>query len=126
MDIMMEEDFSTLRFEKKNGLWYIHAKDPGDAEYQMLDPSTHGYHRVISCLGWRFDASLFDASVAPNVTGPAGYASKYPLLNPRFESATVPRLFFVGTMMHSNDFKKASGGFIHGFRYLIRALHRVF
>ena len=27
--------------------------------------------------------------------------------------------------MHANDYRKAAGGFIHGFRYLVRSLHRV-
>ena len=26
--------------------------------------------------------------------------------------------------MHGNDFHRAAGGFIHGFRYLVRSLHR--
>ena len=54
-----------------------------------------------------------------------GYEGKYPKLNHRFESETVPGLYFVGTTMHSHDYKKAAGGFIHGFRYLVRALHRI-
>ena len=66
-----------------------------------------------------------------------------------FESANVPGLFFAGAAMHGNDYKArgkcgmaisqlsrgssplpcralqvSSGGFIHGFRHLCRALHR--
>ena len=34
-------------------------------------------------------------------------------------------MYFVGTLAHALDHKKASGGFIHGFRYTARALHRI-
>ena len=34
-------------------------------------------------------------------------------------------MFCAGTLGHSRDFRQAAGGFIHGFRYAIRALHRI-
>ena len=37
----------------------------------------------------------------------------------------VPDLYFVGTLMQVRDFKKSTSGFIHGFRYGVRALHRM-
>jgi len=37
----------------------------------------------------------------------------------------VPGLYFAGTITQSRDFKKSTSGFIHGFRYGARALHRV-
>ncbi len=79
------------------------------------------YDFVISCPGWRFANNLFDPDVRPRLHT----NNKHPALTPRFESANVPGLFFAGTLMHGNDHKKSSGGFIHGFRYLIRALHRI-
>ena len=42
-----------------------------------------------------------------------------------YESTNVPGLYFAGTLSHGKDFKRASGGFIHGFRYTARALHRI-
>ena len=34
-------------------------------------------------------------------------------------------MYFCGTLSHGKDFKRAAGGFIHGFRYTARALHRI-
>jgi hypothetical protein len=79
------------------------------------------YDYVISCSGWKFDDSPFDADVRP-----AFFKNgKHPALSPTYESVNVPGLYFAGNLMHSHDFKKSSGGFIHGFRYLVRALHRI-
>jgi thioredoxin reductase len=75
---------------------------------------------VISCLGWRFNPTPFDDNIRPNVI----MDGKYPETTAEYESKNVPNLFFAGTLMHGLDFRKAAGGFIHGFRYLIRAQHR--
>ena len=45
---------------------------------------------------------------------------KYPEINGKYESSNNTNLFFIGSLMHSLDCKKSSGGFIHGFRYLIK------
>ena len=37
----------------------------------------------------------------------------------------MPGLYFAGTLMQARDFKKSTSGFIHGFRYGVRALHRI-
>ena len=34
-------------------------------------------------------------------------------------------MYFAGVATHSLDFRRSSGGFIHGFRYTSRALHRI-
>lgn len=34
------------------------------------------------------------------------------------------RGWYAGVLMHEHDYKKSSGGFVHGFRYLIRAQYR--
>ena len=41
-----------------------------------------------------------------------------------FRSPKYPGVRFAGTLMHAGDWRVASGGFVHGFRYLIRAQHR--
>ena len=38
-----------------------------------------------------------------------------------YEVANVKGLYVVGALMHSRDYGTAAGGFIHGFRHLIRA-----
>eukprot|EP01052_Picozoa_sp_SAG31_P048728 SAG31_NODE_10331_length_1153_cov_1.214421_1_plen_287_part_10 len=75
--------------------------------------------RVISCAGWKFDRQLFSPK-------PLMFNRKYPRMTSTFESENVPGLFFAGTLMHQRDYLHSSGGFIHGFRYLVRALHRQF
>lgn len=79
------------------------------------------YHRVIVCTGFRFDASVFDAGCRPRLT----IGDRFPALTSAYESADVPGLYFAGTITQSRDFKQGTSGFIHGFRYGVRALHRI-
>ncbi len=46
-----------------------------------------------------------------------GRIKKYPKISHSYESVDYVNLFFAGTATHSLDFRKSSGGFIHGFRY---------
>ncbi|MEV0385133.1 NAD(P)-binding domain-containing protein [Nonomuraea sp. NPDC050643] len=79
------------------------------------------YDRVILCTGFRFDASIFDASCKPDLV----VNDRFPSLTPAYESVNVPGLYFAGTITQSRDFRRGTSGFIHGFRYGVRALHRV-
>ncbi|MEV0905428.1 NAD(P)-binding domain-containing protein [Streptomyces hokutonensis] len=79
------------------------------------------YDRVIVCTGFRFDASVFDPSCRPALVIDDRFAE----LSPAYESVDVPGLYFAGTLMQQRDFKKSTGGFIHGFRYAVRALSRI-
>ncbi|MCP2244364.1 NAD(P)-binding domain-containing protein [Lentzea aerocolonigenes] len=79
------------------------------------------YDRVILATGFRFDASIFAADCRPELT----INSRFPHLTSAWESVNVPGLFFAGTITQSRDFKKSTSGFIHGFRYGVRALHRI-
>ena len=84
---------------------------PNDHNY--LGDEFRGFDHVILCTGWAFDTSIFeiDLELTPN--------RKYPAITAKYESVNNPNLFFIGSLMHSRDYKKSSGGFIHGFRYLI-------
>ena len=79
------------------------------------------YDRVIACTGFRWDASIFAPGCRPALT----INDRFPSLTPAFESATVPDVYFAGTITQSLDFKKSTSGFIHGFRYNARALHHI-
>ena len=79
------------------------------------------YDRVILCTGFRFDASIFDASARPELV----INDRFPAQTPAYESVNVPGLYFAGTLTQQRDFKKSTSGFIHGFRYGTRALHRI-
>ncbi|MEU4540505.1 NAD(P)-binding domain-containing protein [Streptosporangium sp. NPDC023825] len=79
------------------------------------------YDRVIVCTGFRIDASIFSDECRPELT----IRDRFPALTPAYESVNVPDLYFAGTVTQSRDFKRGTSGFIHGFRYGTRALHRV-
>ncbi|WP_327580682.1 NAD(P)-binding domain-containing protein [Nonomuraea sp. NBC_00507] len=79
------------------------------------------YDRVIVCTGFRFDASIFADDCRPELV----INNRFPALTPAYESVNVPGLYFAGTITQSRDFKRGTSGFIHGFRYGARALHRI-
>ena len=79
------------------------------------------YDRVILCTGFRFDASIFDPSARPRLV----INDRFPEQTPAYESVNVPGLYFAGTLTQQRDFKRSTNGFIHGFRYGVRALHRI-
>jgi thioredoxin reductase len=80
------------------------------------------YDRVIACTGFGFDHSIFDETCRPAVV----IDGRFPDQTSEWESTNVEGLYFAGTLTQSRDFKKATSGFIHGFRYSTRALHRMF
>ena len=80
------------------------------------------YDRVIVCTGFRFDTGLFADDCRPELV----LDDRFPAQTPEWESTNVPGLHFAGTLMQVRDFKRSTGGFIHGFRYGVRALHRMF
>ncbi|WP_329071415.1 NAD(P)-binding domain-containing protein [Amycolatopsis sp. NBC_01480] len=80
------------------------------------------YDRVIACTGFRFDASIFDEDCRPELT----IDDRFPAQTSSWESVNVPGLYFAGTITQVRDFKKATSAFIHGFRYGVRALSKVF
>lgn len=79
------------------------------------------YDRVIACTGFRFDHSIFAGNCRPELV----INDRFPAQTPAWESTNVPDLYFAGTLMQVRDFKRATSGFIHGFRYSVRALHRI-
>lgn len=83
-------------------------------KHPYLTESIEGFDHIIYCTGWTFDYSIFHFPLA--LTG----NRKYPHITPTYESSNNKNLFFIGSLMHSLDYKKSSGGFIHGFRYLIK------
>lgn len=79
------------------------------------------YDRVIVCTGFRFDTSIFASDCRPELT----ICDRFPAQTAEWESTSVPDLYFAGTLMQVRDYKKSTGGFIHGFRYGVRALSRI-
>ncbi|MDR7277111.1 NAD(P)-binding domain-containing protein [Catenuloplanes atrovinosus] len=79
------------------------------------------YDRIILCTGFRFDASIFDGTARPELA----INDRFPAQTPAFESVSVPGLYVAGTLTQQRDFKRSTNGFIHGFRYATRALHKI-
>jgi thioredoxin reductase len=79
------------------------------------------YDKVIACTGFRFDPSLFADDCKPEMA----IHDRFPAQNAEWESANIPNLYFMGTIMQACDFKKTMSGFIHGFRYNVRSLFNV-
>uniref|UniRef100_A0A1A8QS42 FAD-dependent oxidoreductase domain containing 2 n=1 Tax=Nothobranchius pienaari TaxID=704102 RepID=A0A1A8QS42_9TELE len=86
-------------------------------------PTRKPYDRVIRCLGFRFNFSIFDGSARPPNSENA--KGRLPGVTAWYEGKKTPGLFVLGTASHSRDYRSSAGGFIHGFRYTARAVHRV-
>ena len=80
--------------------------------------SQKGYDYVIDCTGFNVDDSIF-GNFKPDDNG------KVPLLKSNFESKNIPNLFFAGILSQEISYKKSSGPFIHGFRYLTKSMIKI-
>lgn len=78
--------------------------------------------RIILCAGFCFDSSSFDIGCRPTLA----INDTYPAQTSEWESVNIKDLYFAGTLMHMRDYKKSFSGFVHGFRYNIKALNRIF
>jgi len=79
------------------------------------------YDRILTCTGFKFDASIFDHSCRPRMA----INDRFPAQTSSWESVNVPDLYFAGVLMQMRDFKKYTSAFIHGFRYNVRSLYRM-
>jgi thioredoxin reductase len=79
------------------------------------------YDRILVCTGFRLDTSMFAENCRPALA----IRDRFAELTSGYESVDVPGLYFAGTLMQQRDFKKSTTGFIHGFRYTVRALYRI-
>ncbi len=82
--------------------------------------SSYYYDRIICCTGFQLDKDIFDASCRPE-TDPKTH-DRLPRQNAVWESVNVPDMYFAGTLTQQRDYQKTTSGFIHGFRYNLRAL----
>jgi thioredoxin reductase len=110
-------DATVLRVERRGTqlvatVSYTHAE--GETEEIVYD-------RIIVCTGFRMDTEPFAAGAKPQLC----IQDRFPALTSSWESVNIPGMYFAGTLMQSRDFKKTSSGFIHGFRYNVRALFQL-
>ncbi|XP_064633746.1 FAD-dependent oxidoreductase domain-containing protein 2-like [Lineus longissimus] len=123
LDGVLETPIEQMKIIKKGDKLYafpleVETNSDNYDNYAMRE----AYDVVIRCLGFHFDHSIFHNMSMPKFG--KGRKKKYPLINHNYESADMSGLFFAGTLGHSLDYRKSAGGFIHGFRYTNRALHR--
>ena len=85
------------------------------------DPFRFGFHSIVRCFGWRPDREL-SQKVQPAWHEEGTKRSKYPKTTSVFESINVTNLWYAGALTHGLDYRKAAGGFVHGFRYNARVL----
>ena len=110
-------DASIQKIQIKGGKYIVsvvYAHAHGETENLIYD-------RVISCTGFRFDNSIFDESCHPQ----QAIKDRFPAQTSTWESTNVEDLYFAGVLMQMRDLKKATSGFIHGFRYNVRILHKI-
>lgn len=99
----------------KNGKYFVY--DTNSGEFDDQGPKD-GYDYVIDCTGFLIDTKIF-SGIVPMHNG------KVPLIKSNFESVNVENLFFAGVLGQHISYKKSSGAFIHGFRYLIRSMIQI-
>ena len=106
---------------KINNKYFIIRKNSNKPLIDSIEDQTpkEGYDFVIDCTGFIFDDSIFNKKIKPITNG------KVPIIKPNFESENVSNLFVAGTLMQYISWKKSSGAFVHGFRYLVRCLLRM-
>lgn len=51
---------------------------------------------------------------------------RYPRVRTFWEDRGVDRKWYAGALMHAQDYRRSAGGFIHGYRYLVRAQFKFF
>lgn len=110
-------DATIDRIEMQDGRYLVHIA----YSHAMGQTAVIPYDRVILCTGFKFDSSIFDESCRPALA----ISGKFPAQTSAWESQNVPDLYFAGTLMQACDYKKTMSGFIHGFRYNVRALNNV-
>ncbi|CAG5897420.1 unnamed protein product [Menidia menidia] len=109
---------------------YVNTQNSSDLTREELPgyhidnfPTRKPYDRVIRCLGFRFNFSIFESSACPPNSENA--KGRLPGVTAWYEGNNTPNLFVLGTASHSRDYRASAGGFVHGFRYTVRAVHRV-
>ncbi|XP_069125707.1 FAD-dependent oxidoreductase domain-containing protein 2-like [Argopecten irradians] len=125
LDGLMEfNNITDFRVVSEGGKLFLRDREDSSAMHPYdNDPLHTPYDKIIRCLGFMFDKSIFNnESMIPSARG---RMAKYPNIRPDYQSSVRPGLFYAGTLTHSLDYRRSAGGFIHGFRYTTRALFNI-
>ncbi|KAL5017960.1 hypothetical protein ScPMuIL_003682 [Solemya velum] len=100
LDGVLESTLEEIKIVKKNDKYHLVFSDETESDY-LLDNFAlrEPYDRVIRCLGFYFDNSIFRNKT--KLSQGAGRGRKYPGINHNYESVDVPGLFFAGSITHS-------------------------
>jgi thioredoxin reductase len=79
------------------------------------------YDRILACTGFRFDPEIFHGDCRPELV----HNNRFAKLTSAYEVDGVAGMYVAGTLTQQRDFKRGTNGFIHGFRYGVRALHNI-
>jgi len=107
--------------DKRNNL--LIYQNPNNNKYEIkysndkVDLFNKQFDKIIYCTGWTFDSSIFDFGI--------NIVNNLPNIKENCESTNNVNLFFIGSLMQSFDYKRSSGAFIHGFRYLIETFVKI-
>ena len=107
-------EYIVLEHEENNKKYYRIGNFIDNIIYDIY-PDINLFDEIINCTGWKFNNDIFNNSNKPLLDK----NNKYPQMTSEYESINISNLYFIGALMHVFDIKKSSGGFIHGFRYLI-------
>ena len=107
-------DAKVTEITKEDGVFTVRAAMTAAEGHEIVLT----YDHVIACTGFRFDNTIFDDDIRPELR----HFDKFPAMTGEWESENVPGLFFAGTIMQSRDYKKTMSGFIHGFRHNVKCL----
>ena len=114
-------DCTVERIARRDGQFVVSVRYSGDSGHAGGETEGLTYDRVIACTGFRFDDSIFAPECRPRLA----VDGRFPAQTSEWESVNVAGLYFAGTLMQANDHKVTASGFIHGFRYNVRALFRM-
>jgi thioredoxin reductase len=116
IDNVEKDNLFIVQSNKKDDInknkYVLYHKDEEITKYYDSNDKHNYWDEIIICTGWKFNFDLFKFPIEKN--------NKYPNIKSNYESTNNKNLYFIGALMHSLDYKKSSGGFIHGFRYLIK------
>ncbi|KAK3598860.1 hypothetical protein CHS0354_008608 [Potamilus streckersoni] len=128
LDGILQVGLDEMKIVKRGNKFQLQVsnmKGSGKSRDQMHDnfPMREPYDKIIRCLGFKFDSDIFNLSSSFKMDD--GRGKKYPAIGNDYESVSMKGVFLAGSASHSLDFRKSAGGFIHGFRYTGRVLHRL-
>lgn len=110
-------DGTIHKIEMRDGRYYV------TVEYLHSDNEIDEivYDKVLVATGFRFDNSIFDESITPELA----INDRFPKQTCEWESTNIDDLYFIGAITQQRDFKKYTSAFIHGFRYNVQCLFHI-